>query len=134
MGCDIHLHFEKKNKEGKWEPIVIDKKLIPDDRNYDVFTFLAGVRGSFEGFFPRRGFPEGTTACVEETLDSWMGEHSFTHAYLDEILKAPWKEYQLDGCYFHIFCDEVLPRLVCEYGSCNYEEQRNIRVVMGFDG
>ncbi len=129
MGCDIHLHFERKNREGQWEKLEIPDEMIPSDRNYNVFGFLADVRGDGEqAQFPFRGLPENTTAIQGE-----LGHHSYTYAYLDEIYNAPWKEAELNDSYFYVFCVYVLPRLHGYLGYITDEEKRAIRVVMGFD-
>ncbi len=141
MGCDIHLCFEKKNKQGIWEEIEIDERILPDDRHYALFSFLADVRNywgvdgneKIEPQFADRGIPQYSSCPKEEDGTYYLGDHSFTHAYLDEILKAPWKENELERCYFIIFCQYVLPRLCCFCGILSKEEERNIRVIMGFD-
>ncbi len=133
MGCDIHLYFEKK-VNGKWEKIKVDERLQPDDRNYRLFGFLAGVRGTcFEPQFVGRGVPDDTSLPGTDTRDYYLGDHSYTYAYLDELLKAPWKEAELEECYFNVFCQYVLPRLSGWCGFLSDEEERNIRILMGFD-
>lgn len=137
MGCDIHLYFEQKNKKGEWEEIKIDERILPDDRHYLLFAFLANVRNYFdieiEPQFADRGIPEDTSMQKEETEDFFMGDHSFTHAYLNEILEAPWVKYELQNNYFKIFCEYVLPRCCNFVGTLNKEEKRNVRVIIGFD-
>ena len=132
MGCDIHLHFEKRDENGIWHKIAVPEDLLPDDRDYDVFSFLAGVRNELcddnQGQFAFLGIPKDTCAVEED-----LGDHSFTHAYIDEVLKAPWKRAKLDGDYFYVFCAHVLPRLLHGYGWLNANEKRTVRVVMGFD-
>lgn len=130
MGCDIHLWFEQKNKLGTWDEMDIPENLIPDDRDYDVFAFLANVRGTsdYGPICEGRGIPEDSSSPMKEHDDY----HSFTHVYLDEILNARWREEELDHRYFYIFFAYVLPRLM----SCcwiNNQEARNIRIIMGFD-
>lgn len=136
MGCDIHLYFEKKNKDGKWEKIEIDERLIPEDRDYDLFAFLADIRNSkqIEPQFADRGLPTDRSISGDyhdETL--WLGDHSFTYAYIDEILKAPWEKAGLQHSYFYLFCLYILPRLMNRCSFLSKEEMRSIRVVMGFD-
>lgn len=147
MGCDIHLYFERKVSD-KWQKIEIDKRILPRDRNYTLFAFLANVRNYGEFIvtpqFAGRGIPDDTSfPCKDgfpiETEEQWLGDHSFTYAYLDEILNAPWhiKEGDivdcLSNCYFRTFHEQVLPKLVGTYGWIYDEEKRNIRVIMGFD-
>src|SRR5579859_3080087 len=110
MGCDIHLYFEKKNKQGIWEKIQIDERILPDDRYYKLFSFLADVRNywgvdgneKIEPQFSDRGIPDDSSLSGTETAEIFMGDHSFTHAYLDEILRAPWGPPGLEDCYFII--------------------------------
>lgn len=128
MGCDIHLYFERKNNENKWEPIEIDERLFPDDRNYELFGLLAGVRGSCEGYFPSRGIPKDTSM----NEDHYLGDHSFTYAYLDELLNIDWGKWAY-YFYFQTFCENILPRLCSYCGTLSKEEERSIRIVMGFD-
>ncbi len=134
MGCDIHLYFEKKNKEGKWQKIEIDERLLPDDRNYLLFAFLCNVRNYgnclIESQFADRGVPKDSS--VDQHFYD-CSDHSITHAYLDEILAAPWEDMGLDGCYFKFFCDHIIPRICCFCGILSNEEKKNIRVIMGFD-
>lgn len=139
MGCDIHLYIERK-VNGVWEPVRIDDRLLPDDRNYRLFGFLANVRGT-GGHFEGRGFPDDTSwKDLPDGVENrnWLGDHSFTYATLYELQNAPWEEdeQEEDGflnCYFCSFIFQVLPRLVCNCGFCDDEEQKNIRILMGFD-
>jgi|KBSMisStandDraft_5_1062788.scaffolds.fasta_scaffold59597_5 hypothetical protein len=134
MGCDIHLYFEQKNKEGKWQKIEIDERLLPDDRNYLLFAFLANVRNYGNSLikpqFEDRRVPEDSS--VDQHFYD-CSDHSITHAYLNEILAAPWELVGLDKCYFKIFCEEIIPRLCSWCGSLSKEDERNIRVIIGFD-
>lgn len=129
MGTDIHLYIERQI-DGKWQSVEVDERLIPNDRNYDLFQFLADVRGgcSIEPQFPDRGIPADTS------LTHWLGDHGFTYAYWDEILHAPWDEYEnLKACYFRVFFDYVLHRLI--FHSCVIDalDQRLLRIIIGFD-
>lgn len=138
MGCDIHLYFEMKDKEGVWNKIEIDERLLPDQRDYFLFSFLADVRNFYdkkiESQFANRGLPDNHSMPHSDGDDDfYMGDHSFTFAYLDEILKAPWKENQYEHSYFYIFCRYVLPRLIDICGQLSSEQEKNIRVIMGFD-
>ena len=87
---------------GKWD----DPRPDPTNRHYNVFGFLADVRNGrgFAGVytgeptppqFPGRGIPKDTSMKkVGETEDDEgylpIGDHSFTHATLKELLDAPW--------------------------------------------
>lgn len=132
MGCDIHLYFEKRNKDGKWKQIKIPESLIPDDRNYKLFSYLGGVRNSGDviPWFPNRGIPDDSSLPEDEKF--CLDIHSRTHAYLGEILVAPWEKMEMQNHYFYIFCVYIIPRLV-SCGFLNDEDQMNIRVIIGFD-
>lgn len=129
MSCDISLYFERKIND-KWQEIPIEGYLIPSDRNYEVFGFLAGVRGSNDGFFSDRGLP---LDCSDNTFGIDTDFFSHTYAYLDEILNAPWKQYNLQDAYFYVFCRHILPR-ICSEDSIGLTDLqcREIRVVMSF--
>lgn len=128
MGSDINLRFEHKNEHGSWYAFHIPDYLMPDERDYELFGFLAGVRDkTIEPQFEGRGIPDGST------WDDHPDFHSHTHAYLDEILAAPWKKVGLQRRYFFIFCEYILPRIV--FNRCVFTnlEARNVRIVMAFD-
>ncbi len=83
MGCDIHCVLEVRLSDGKghfkwvcadpmrYDPYFDDRygfQLIvetnaPDDRDYDYFAALAGVRGDIEPVIEPRGIPKD--ACQE---------------------------------------------------------------------
>lgn len=95
-----------------WSPWWDDEaKNLPDPtgRNYNLFAFLADVRNGsgFAGVpthtpvtpqFPRRGIPDNISylePIYDEDGDqiagsSWLGDHSFTWATLDELLALDW--------------------------------------------
>lgn len=135
MGTDIHLYFEKKNKDtGKWERIEVDERLIPDDRNSELFSFLVGMYNEHEyALFANRGIPRDSSFPNYFDNHEHLDTFSETYAYLDEILKAPWREAELQDSYFYIFCAYILPKLAHDYGIMSDEDKRNVRVIMGFD-
>lgn len=134
MACDIHLYFERKNKAGVWEKIEFPEDLSPNDRNYRLFSYLVGVRNyeNVEPWFADRGIPKDSS-IFGNSKEYSEDNHSWSYAYLDEILRAPWKEVGLDTCYFYMFCGYCIPRLISFYGLLNDEEKRNIRIIIGFD-
>lgn len=54
MGCDIHSIFQRKTATG-WEDVVSE---YDQDRDYELFGILAGVRGLDMPIKPRRGMPQ----------------------------------------------------------------------------
>lgn len=137
MGCDIHLYFEKKNANGEWEKIEIDPRLVPYDRYYPLFGFLAGVRDhDITAQFADRGIPDDSSIhkkLINEDIRCLVGDYGYTFATLYEILQADWKKVDLHDTYFYIFCAYTLPLLTSSWGILSDEDKRNIRVVMGFD-
>ena len=129
MGCDIHLYIEKKVR-GKWVPFKeIPQNDYPDDRCYDVFALLAGVRGRFDKtYFPDRGIPEDTSYVENRDDDDdycWLGEHSFTYATIHELKKVKWQKYIDYECGFQHFIKKYFPLAS--------SSDKNIRILMGFD-
>lgn len=107
MGCDIHIFMERQNGEGKWEDWKeMPEELIPDGRNYFVFSFLFGFRGSDPGLFKLRGWPE------ERFFTDDYEDNCYGHSYLtyEESQKIKWPE-NIENTEFAIFCDYVWPRM-----------------------
>lgn len=95
MGCDIHM-ITQIQSDNKWQ-YVLEKPSFYDYRNYDVFAFLAQVRGDCEnGFYPK-GLPEDLEESRFEPDDEIDGEifywvdfesidyHSHSYLTLEEI-------------------------------------------------
>jgi hypothetical protein len=100
MGTDIHLFIERKF-DNKWEKIDLpDVKRKLDQRNYDAFAVLGGVRNGtgFAGCLTGskitpisscRGIPEDSN---KKTVQSYLSfDHSASHVYLNELA-----EYNFD--------------------------------------
>ena len=84
-----------------------DPRPDPTNRQYNLFAFLADVRNGrgFAGVytgepivpqFPDRGIPEDST-LVDNDGYHVLGDHSFTHASLKELLEAPWDIWFYSG-------------------------------------
>ncbi len=99
MGCDIHVYLEKYtsvNGEYKW--VNVDHwQLNPDfgshenereydlipfywGRNYDLFSILAEVRGSYDPIDDPRGLPEDVTDATRKEFERW-GRDAHTPSY-----------------------------------------------------
>lgn len=124
MGTDIHLAVEKQNEDGTWH--LIERPVMrhagekfaypawsesfdgdPEERNYEVFAFLADIRNG-EGFagsltgkrvepqVAGRGLPEGHMQRLYVDEDGYerhvpdLGYHDFTWATLGELVGLPW--------------------------------------------
>lgn len=106
MGTDIHYQFEKKNIEDKWEQVDVpqewdDEKAGESNylihRNYLLFAVLADVRNGYgvagsethkpiEPISTPKGFPPDTNIDTDYTADYWLGDHSFSHLMIKEII------------------------------------------------
>lgn len=106
MGCDIHV-FTEVYKDGKWnhvDTLVESREYFPynvidnypaapyyivdsvyDDRNYQVFSILAGVRGSYEPIDQPRGFPDNLSDTLQEIVDFHF-EHTSSWLTLKELM------------------------------------------------
>lgn len=63
------------------------------DRNYSLFSILAGVRvhGDVTPISPERGIPEDASPTVAEVYEDWGGDaHSASWYSLDELLTWDW--------------------------------------------
>ncbi len=105
MGCDIHVYLEKYtsvNGEYKW--VNVDHwQLNPDfgshenereydlipfywGRNYDLFSILAEVRGSYDPIDDPRGLPEDVTDATRKEFERWGRDaHTPSHYTLKEL-------------------------------------------------
>ncbi len=112
MGCDIHIIVERRNMDDRtWHAT---EESGGDDRNYDVFNVLAGVRADtaeemaewpnddgkwnpkfcFSGrerkpIAEPRGVPADASLEAREFIAE-EGGHSTSHATAQEVLYYPW--------------------------------------------
>jgi hypothetical protein len=90
MGCDIHLHQEVKI-DGVWHHYGMPHV----DRNYELFTKLAGVRNYYERegkrivpFAKPRGIPKDATELTKCDYKRWGSDgHSHSFITAEEIAK-----------------------------------------------
>ena len=99
MGCDIHLLIEQA-QNGRW--VYVPAPTDPDwpdfrdtwfnDRNYDLFGALAGVRLRHRAqLTDLRGLPLDVTKEVAKESESWAEDgHSHTWYLLSELLAQDW--------------------------------------------
>ena len=109
MGCDIHLHVERRTDAG-WEhvPGHSDEWADPANwyhqRNYDLFAILADVRNGsgfagakigdgFNPISPPRGLPNDVSDFVRSESDEWdVDGHSHSHLTVAEVLTYDWDQ------------------------------------------
>lgn len=88
MGCDIHLYLEKKVDNKEWA--YIEEGDV--GRDYDLFGFLAGVRGyKEEQHFERKGLPDDMSAEVQKECNDYGSDgHSHSWLTLKELHTVDW--------------------------------------------
>jgi hypothetical protein len=117
MGADIHLFSEKKrsiNGEDKWvntdywsinpyfgeddSEVELELVSLYNNRNYELFNILAGVRGNGPSISQPRGLPDDVSSIVKKESDRWDGDgHSHSYFTLEEL-----KNYFKNNSYkFH---------------------------------
>ena len=151
MGCDIHLAVEVRT-DGRWQRVLpppeardpwyveeaalgktwaialVDKTWY-SDRNYELFSILAGVRGNQEPIDEPRGLP-GDMSPEVAALQGYMpddislGDHSHSWLTLAELQAYPWPFRTRHDA----FCTRVLPALA-KLGAA----PQDVRIVFGFD-
>lgn len=146
MGCDIHVYTERKLEDGTWwccdhfklNPYYKRNSTYPDerewvvepifdDRHYELFATLAGVR-NYNDITPideARGLPDDVSQKVKEESDWWGYDgHSRSWLYASEIFahkaKRPfYKESGMVSPTDAFYLDELgtLPKEWCEWTS-----------------
>ena len=108
MGTDIHAFAERLGPFG-WEPCyeasVATQEERPllsfycgQERNYELFAILAGVRrftnDGFQPISPCKGLPDDLSPAVREVAGASDGlwGHNHTWLTLQELLDYPWSE------------------------------------------
>lgn len=93
MGCDIHMHAERKNGEGKW--VYVETENLYENRGYALFGWLAGVR-NYSAVTPLalpRGLPLDASAKTQAAYDAWSSDAHTPHWYtLDELLAVDYEQ------------------------------------------
>lgn len=148
MGCDITMHSQVKNEEGKWVWYDFD---IFDDRDYILFGILDGTRdNTFKPISPSKGFPKNSEDKLKESKPSYYADPDYvtesginlgycgcSYLNLIELRTFDWKQKIPNvpkGCYDtmeeHTFVKEVLPYL--EAISVKFGGPANVRIVFGY--
>lgn len=96
MGCDIHGFLEVRDRNGKWKI----KDRIPDDRVYDWFGVLAGVRNYVDTkpIAELRGSPIDVSTRGAKRIAHWgMDGHSHSWLSLKDFSEHDWEYVSIDG-------------------------------------
>ena len=153
MGCDIHSIVQVRNRfEDAWETVAYG---LSDNRNYDAFYLLAGVRGCglVDPIDTARGLPPEVEKVTEtdghakhipraDAPPYYLGEHSFSHVTLAEMkekIEDMLDSYLLNSAAYE--SDEyVVPKVFQDYYDilelirvANDLNASEIRLVFGFD-
>jgi hypothetical protein len=161
MGCDIHVYLEKYtsvNGEYKW--VNVDHwQLNPDfgshenereydlipfywGRNYDLFSILAEVRGSYDPIDDPRGLPEDVTDATRKEFERWGRDaHTPSHYTLKELKDYLYNNSEDDELTETLkrFVEPMENRFREEFWITNDDEKRYtvkenaFRVVFWFD-
>lgn len=154
MGCDIHT-FVEVQKNGKWEAVPNPAGCKPcwmgedgwelyglysgwvyEDRNYTLFSALAGVRNRY-GVTPfgyPRGIPDDASPQVREYFiedEEACDLHSCSYYYLWELYSFDWSVRLPDGERLCDCCGYFLDESIPTMGRLG--ESDNVRLVFGFD-
>lgn len=138
MGTDIHIHVEylrwKKGKKPQW--IHADDTFF-GNRNYHLFSLLAGWESEVEGLYPLRGIPDNSTFDTEKHYRdygeeahsaSWLTTQEFGDC-LDTVGNILKEEYPDDDTedwlkhYYHIY----------RYMKDSDDEGEPARIIFWFD-
>lgn len=101
MGCDIHLIVQ--TFDGHRWITRDDDGLEYGERNYQMFSILAGVRGGLTPIAPEKGLPKDIVLDsvktgrdyegYEDTVDGhWLGEHSTSWHTLLDLVNFDWQQ------------------------------------------
>jgi len=80
MGCDIHLHVEAKYND-EW----IHWAAPNVDRNYTLFSKMAGVRGNENPISLPKGFPKDANITTRLNYETGEYYHSVSWLSLEEV-------------------------------------------------
>ena len=99
MGCDIHgyLELRRSSREDAYWWTVCS---IPDDRTYDLFGILAGVRNYVHAIpiSKPKGLPVKPSFTAKEDIERWDADgHSHSWLTWNEIKEYDWDQESQDG-------------------------------------
>jgi hypothetical protein len=90
MGCDIHLHVERR-ANGTWTEIESERYFY-DGRNYGLFFVLAGVPyDDLDDIAAARGLPADMSETVAEHWEQWSPNgHSPSWLPVPALIMQDW--------------------------------------------
>lgn len=147
MGCDIHLIVQVFNGH-RWVTRD-DDGLEYDERNYQMFSILADVRGDLTPIAPPKGLPEGLVFDKDtyyggdsDTVDgNWLGEHSASWHTLLDLINFDWDQshesegYIAASAYEEWAKTRERPKQYCAGSSGTlYTEEEFLATDMSYEG
>jgi hypothetical protein len=156
MGTDIHCFAERRGPAG-WEPCYApamtddgERPFVPfycgQDRNYELFALLAGVRrltnDGFRSIAAPRGLPEDLSSTLREVAEGAEGLCCHNHSWLTlrELLDYPWQETRrtvrihVDATGFRQFRARGRPdggySFLCEGDLCATSQGKQIKPIV----
>ena len=97
-----------------------------DNRNYQLFSILAGVRGDYSPIVEPRGIPKDASSGYKYMCRGWEGDaHSHSYYTLTELLNVNWEEY--DDCHLDGFLQSLERMKEID------EDTDNVRMCFFFD-
>lgn len=94
MGCDIHASIEVQKYS--WDSVITDLNI---NRDYELFSILAGVRGSESPISEPRGVPSNASFQFTDWLERYGSDaHSMSYVSFKE-LKEHAKDYSNEKFY-----------------------------------
>jgi hypothetical protein len=102
IGSDIWGFLEIRGPDGLWEY----KNKMPDDRDYDWFGLLAGVRNNVNAkpIAELRGLPDDVSPRLARKIANWGGldEYSCSWLSLEDFSEYDWENVSIDERMFTI--------------------------------
>lgn len=142
MGCDINGVLQHETEEDVWVTFAPIEDFF-DNRNYELFGILAGVRcQDYELISDDRGFPEDFLVTDADhhhiqfpdgTTRTWMGEHNYGHLTFREFLDYNWHQRTWDNSMQLGTKWSELHKTVYQICSKYKLQPETIRMVFGFD-
>lgn len=97
IGCDIYGFLEVRDREGIWR----FKGKIPEDRDYDWFGVLAGIRNyaNVPSIAEPRGLPINISARGTKRIARWDGLDGYNCSWLtlEDFSEYDWNQVYTDG-------------------------------------
>lgn len=147
MGCDIHIYVERVARyvgtdDEQSAICLMHEDVCYDDRNYRLFSWLAGVRqyaepgesDYIEPLSQPRGLPADLSPGVKRSIDNWGADlHSKTWFTLKELLEVPVVPEYAQRFFIWLSTLHGEGAEAAQHGSMGHYKPETIRLIIGFD-